>query len=106
MPRGAERWCWQVVIHHPEIIDAVEDYEQLSKQVTKRYDDVISWADMFDECSMETKKMVVSQLFNKVKIGKEYTFEIDMNVSYDMFSIALAEIPLKAEVKVNGVAAA
>jgi len=66
----------------------------------------MSWADMVDECSMETKKMVVFQLFNKVKTGKEYTLEIDMNVSYDMFSIALAEIPLKAEVKANRVSAA
>jgi len=84
----------------------IEGYEQLSKQVTKRYDDVMSWADMFDECSMEAKKMVVSQLFSKVRIGKEYTLEIDMNVSYDMFNNAMHDVPLKAEVKANGVSAA
>jgi len=84
----------------------IEGYGQLRKQVAKRYNDVMTWADMFDECSMEAKKMVVSQLFNKVRIGKDYTIEIDMNVSYDMFHSGINDTPLKAEVKANGVAVA
>jgi len=84
----------------------IEGFGQVKTQVAKRYNDVMTWADMYEECSMEAKKMVISQLFSRVRIGKDYTVEIDMNVSYDMFHNGMDDTPLKAEVKANGVSAA
>ena len=79
----------------------IDGYSQLSKQVEQRYNDVMTWADMYEDCSMEAKKMIVAQLFNEVRIGKEYNLEIDLSISYDLFCDALSDIPLKAEVKAN-----
>ena len=66
-------------------------YERLSAGVQKRYDDVLSWANLFDECSMEAKKMIISQLINQVRVGKDYNLEIDLNVSYKMFCDMMAD---------------
>jgi len=75
----------------------IDGYEQLSSKITKHYDEVISWADVFDELSIEAKKMVVSQLINQVRIGSDYSMEIDLNVSYKMFCDVLTEIPAISE---------
>jgi len=74
----------------------IDAYEQLADQITKRYDDVVSWAELFGDCTMEAKKVIVSQLFSKVTVNRDYNLEIDLNVSYKMFCDVLAEIPLTA----------
>ena len=71
----------------------INGYEQLSEIVSSRYDDVLSWADLFDGCSMEAKKMIVSQLIKQVRIGRDYDLQIDLNISYEMFCDVLKDVP-------------
>ena len=84
----------------------IDGYEQLAAKIARHYDDVLTWADIFSESSMEAKKMVVSQLFSAVRIGKDYDIEIDLNVSYKMFCDTLAEIPARVTGQGSGEVAA
>ena len=36
-----------------------------------QYDDIISWADMYDSASMESKKMIVSCLIRRVEVYRD-----------------------------------
>ena len=51
------------------------------RQVTRQYNDVLSWADMYAESPMDIKKMIVSQLISAVRVSRDYRIEIDFRIS-------------------------
>ena len=51
-----------------------------------QYDDIISWADMYDSASMESKKMIVSCLIRRVEVYRDYRLHIDFNIDFEQFS--------------------
>ena len=53
------------------------------------YDDIISWADMYDSASMEAKKMIVSCLIRRVEVYRDYRLHIDFNIDFEQFSAGL-----------------
>ena len=55
----------------------------------RRYDDIISWADMYDSASMESKKMIVSCLIRRVEVYRDYRLHIDFNIDFEQFSAGL-----------------
>ena len=52
---------------------------------SEEYDRLIGWADIYDRCSFETKKMFVSKFIKAVRVVRDYRLEIDFNVSYEEF---------------------
>lgn len=52
---------------------------------SEEYDRLIGWADIYDRCSFETKKMFVSKFIKAVRVFRGYRLEIDFNVSYEEF---------------------
>ena len=54
-----------------------------------QYDDIISWADMYDSASMESKKMIVSCLIRRVEVYRDYRLHIDFNIDFEQFSAGL-----------------
>ena len=52
---------------------------------SEEYDRLIGWADIYDRCSFETKKMFVSKFIKAVRVFRDYRLEIDFNVSYEEF---------------------
>jgi len=51
------------------------------RQVTRQYNDVLTWADMYTESAMEVKKMIVAQLIGAVRVSADYKIEIDFKIS-------------------------
>ena len=49
--------------------------------ITRQYNDVVSWADMYASSEMDVKKMIVSQLISEVRVSKDYKIEIDFKIS-------------------------
>ena len=54
-----------------------------------QYDDIISWADMYDTASIEAKKMIVSFLIKRVDVYRDYKLHIDFNIDFEQFSMGL-----------------
>ncbi len=52
---------------------------------TVEYDRLLSWADFYDTCSFETKKMFIAQFIKSVRVSRDYNIEIEFNVSFDEF---------------------
>ena len=44
-----------------------------------------SWAEEFENASLETKKMIACRLFTRVEIGKGYQVHIELNMTYRQF---------------------
>lgn len=59
--------------------------EELIKSVMPAYKKFKSWAEEFDAASLDQKKMIACQLFDRIELGKGYALNIKVNVSYEQF---------------------
>lgn len=49
------------------------------------YQQFITWADEFENASLEQRKMIICQLIDSIKIGRGYEISIEFNSSYSQF---------------------
>ena len=61
-----------------------------------QYDDIISWADMYDTTSMEAKKMIVNCLIKRVEVYRDYKLHIDFNIDFEQFSLGMDIVTIAA----------
>ena len=85
----AERKCQEL---QAALEQAQADYdagEATLQSLNSQYDDMISWAEMYDSASMESKKMIVSCLIRRVDVYRGYRVHIDFNIDFKQFSLGL-----------------
>ena len=51
----------------------------------KEYEKIKTWADLYDGCTFAAKKMIISQFIKSVYVYRDYTLEIEFNVSFEEF---------------------
>ena len=68
---------------------AYDEGQAMLDTLNAQYDDIISWADMYDSASMEAKKMIVSCLIRRVEVYRDYRLHIDFNIDFEQFSTGL-----------------
>ena len=61
----------------------LQELLETSEGLKREYDQLLSWADLYDKSSFEAKKMIVSQFIKSVRVGKDYNIEVDFNVSFE-----------------------
>lgn len=54
-------------------------------QEQQEYNKLKSWADLYDSCNFAAKKMIISQFIKSVYVYRDYTLEIEFNVSFEDF---------------------
>lgn len=54
-------------------------------QIKPMYQRFKSWADEFDRCTVEQKKMIISQLVTRIEISKGYKITVELNMDYEQF---------------------
>ncbi len=64
---------------------ANSDLEQLE------YKKIKDWADLYDTCTFDAKKMIISQFIKAVYVYRDYTLEIEFNVSFEDFRTMATE---------------
>ena len=67
----------------------LKDAEDILNEVTCQYDELISYADLYDSASIETKKMIVNCLINRVEVGRGYKLNIAFNFHLSQFFCGL-----------------
>ena len=75
---------------------AYEVGQAVMASLSAQYDDIISWADMYDAASMETKKMIVNCLIKRVEVCRDYKLHIDFNIDFDQFSLGMDIVKIAA----------
>ena len=68
---------------------AYDEGQAMLDALNAQYDDIISWAEMYDSASMESKKMIVSCLIRRVEAYRDYRLHIDFNIDFEQFSAGL-----------------
>ncbi len=55
------------------------------EEIRPMYERFTNWADEFERCSIERKKMIISQLVSRIEIGKGYRITVEFNMDYQQF---------------------
>ena len=62
-----------------------------AEQVQKEYTQMMNWAELYDNCSLEAKKMIVAQFVKAVRVKRGYELDIEFNVSFEEFQALYLE---------------
>ena len=75
---------------------AYDEGQAVLEHLNTQYDDIISWADMYDTASMEAKKMIVNCLIKRVEVYRDYKLHIDFNIDFEQFSMGMDIVAIAA----------
>ena len=59
--------------------EELEKTAELMDKVSRLYDELISYADLYDSANFEAKKMIVNQLIRRVDVYRGYQINISFN---------------------------
>ena len=67
----------------------VQNSENLLKELSDSFDELISWAELYDEASFEKKKMIVNCLIKRVEVSRGYKLKIEFNIDFEQFMVGI-----------------
>ena len=73
--------------------------ENLQTELCNRYDEIISWSELYDSATIEAKKMIVNSMIKQIKVFRNYRLEIEFNFDIRQFFMGIdaqAELQLSA----------
>ena len=59
----------------------ISETNAITEDIKAQYQKLISWAEIFEEASVEEKKMIASYLIKAVTLSRDYHIQIDFNIS-------------------------
>ena len=77
--RGVERKRVELIAAHFNEYAETEKTAELMDNVSKLYEELISFSDLYDSASFEAKKMIVNQLIRRVDVYRGYQLNITFN---------------------------
>ena len=96
MVADAETKCLEVQRQFEEAQAAYDEGQAVMASLSTQYDDIISWADMYDAASLEAKKMIVNCLIKRVEVYRDYKLHIDFNIDFEQFSFGMDIVTIAA----------
>ena len=87
--REAESECARLEEQCADARRDVKDTENLLRQLSDSFDELISWAELYESASLEKKKMVVNALINRIEVSRDYKVKIDFNFDFEQFTQGL-----------------
>lgn len=84
--RDAEEKGQTLQIAVSQLEATVEDKAKTLDELSSQFDELLSWADLYNSSSFEAKKMIVNRMIERVDVQKDYklhvSFRFDMNQFY------------------------
>ncbi len=85
----SEAKCTEVAGQLEAAQAAYDEGKAVLASLNARYDDIISWADMYDTASIEAKKMIVNCLIKRIEVYRDYNLHVDFAIDFEQFSLGL-----------------
>lgn len=92
----AEAKCQELQENMEKAQAAYDEGKTVLASLNAQYDDIISWAEMYDTASMEAKKMIVNCLIKRVDVYRDYKLHIDFNIDFEQFCGGLDIVTIAA----------
>jgi len=74
-----------------QLEEQIKNSEQMKAALSKQLDNIKTWSDMFDECNMETMKMILAHIMKAVRVKRGYEIEIDLTVDCEQLWLLTEE---------------
>lgn len=58
-------------------------------EIQAKYDETISWTELYDAADFTAKKMIIANLVNRIDVGRDYQISIDLNIDLKHYNIQL-----------------
>jgi len=68
---------------------ALDECEHRIEDMSVRYDEVISWTQLYDVADHSAKKMIAANLIDRIEVGTDYDLHITLNIDLEHFNIQL-----------------
>ena len=68
----------------------LSNMEELVEQRKAELDEIITWADIYENSTLERKKMIVAQLIKRVTVGRGYQVSVEFNITFDELQRAIS----------------
>ena len=75
---------------YEEEVKNYADEENIRQGLGQKYDEVISYAQMYEFAEFETKKMIISTLIERIEVSRDYQVKVTFNVTLEQFLEMLA----------------
>ena len=69
-----------------------ENTALVMQEMSAQYNQFVEWAYVYDTASMETRKMIVAQLFERIEVYRDYKLKIKFTISVEQFLQGLDNI--------------
>ena len=81
----AEKECDNLKSLCEGIKSELKQSENLRAELSDRYDEIISWSELYDGATIEAKKMIVNSMIKRINVFRNYKFEIEFNFDIRQF---------------------
>jgi DNA invertase Pin-like site-specific DNA recombinase len=71
--------------------EKLKNSEEMRIALSKQFDNIKSWSELYDECNTETKKMILSHIMKAVRVSRDYEIEIDLTVDIEQLGLVTEE---------------
>ena len=85
----SETNCLKLQKQLEEAQTAHDEGQAVMAALNAQYDDIISWADMYDTATIEAKKMIVGCLISRVEVYRDYKLHIYFNIDFEQFKLGI-----------------
>ena len=68
-----------------EACESARNVEAMTEQMTKQLGQLQSWSSLYDGAEMPVKKMIASEIIQRVTVSSDYKLDIQFNISYEQF---------------------
>lgn len=72
---------------------ACDEGQTMLESLNAQYDELISWAELYDSAGIAAKKMVVSCLIKRIDVFRDYKLHIEFNIDLEQFGAGLDAVP-------------
>jgi len=70
----------------------VEENGAILRDMERQYNQFVEWAYVYDTASMEAKKMIVTQLFDRIEVYRDYKLKVRFTISVEQFMKGLEAV--------------
>ncbi len=81
--------CNQLFELCKKVEQEVNGTQIILKNLSDDFDELISWAELYDNASFEKKKMIVNCLIKRVDVFRGYKLKIDFSIDFEQFMVGL-----------------
>ena len=68
-----------------QLQNEAKDKKASLERIRPMFEKFVSWAQEFDDCTLEQKKMIISRLVRRIEIFKDYEINVELNMDYKQF---------------------